>query len=163
MQPAFPEAITAELPNIVPTATSSGRRTALADWLVSPKNPLTARVYVNRVWNQYFGKGIVATVSDFGKAGDKPTHPELLDFLADRFIKTGWSVKQLHRDILLSATYRQSSDYRPEVAKADPNSVLLASFPRKRLEAEEIRDSNLVAAGKLTEQVGGPSVFRRSR
>jgi len=159
VQPAFPEGITAELPEIKPTETSSGRRTALANWLVSPKNPLTARVFVNRVWNQYFGKGIVATVSDFGKAGDKPTNPELLDHLADSFVKDGWSVKKLHRNILLSSTYRQSSAYREDVAKVDPDNKLLAVFPRKRLEAEEIRDSILLASGKLNEQIGGPSVF----
>jgi hypothetical protein len=159
VQPAFPEAITAEKPDIKPTETSSGRRTALANWLASPGNPLTARVFVNRVWNQYFGKGIVATVSDFGKAGDKPTNPELLDYLADSFVKDGWSVKKLHRAILLSATYRQSSDYREDVAKADPENKLLAVFPRKRLEAEQIRDSILVASGKLNEQIGGPSVY----
>ena len=140
VQPAFPEAITSEQPDIKPTETSSGRRTALANWLVSPSNPLTARVFVNRIWNQYFGKGIVATVSDFGKAGDKPTNQELLDYLAYNFVKDGWNVKNLHRQILLSATYRQSSDRREEVAKADPDGKLLAVFPRKRLEAEEIRD-----------------------
>jgi len=159
VQPAFPEALTSEQPDIKPTETSSGRRTALANWLVSPSNPLTARVFVNRIWNQYFGKGVVATVSDFGKAGDKPTNQELLDHLAYNFVKDGWSVKNLHRQILLSATYRQSSDRREEVAKADPEGKLLAVFPRKRLEAEEIRDSILVASGKLNEQLGGPSVF----
>ncbi|MBY6242234.1 DUF1549 and DUF1553 domain-containing protein [Methylosinus sp. Sm6] len=157
--PAFPEALTSEKPNIKPTATSSGRRTALADWLVSDRNPLTARVFVNRVWNQYFGKGIVGTVSDFGKAGDKPTNQELLDFLAYSFVQDGWSVKKLHRAILLSSTYRQSSAHREDVAKADPDNKLVAVFPRKRLEAEEIRDSILVASGKLNEQIGGPSVF----
>jgi hypothetical protein len=159
VQPAFPEALTSEKPDIKPTPTSSGRRTALANWLVSPSNPLTARVFVNRVWNQYFGKGIVATVSDFGKAGDKPTNPELLDYLADRFVKDGWDVKKLHRQILLSSAYRQSSNQREDVTKADPDGKLLAVFPRKRLEAEEIRDSILVASGKLNEQLGGPSVF----
>ncbi|PWB95700.1 DUF1549 and DUF1553 domain-containing protein [Methylosinus sporium] len=159
VQPAFPDAMTSETPDIKPTATSSGRRTALADWLVSEKNPLTARVFVNRVWNQYFGKGIVGTVSDFGKAGDKPANQELLDHLAFTFVKDGWSVKRLHRSILLSATYRQSSDYREDVAKADPENKLLAVFPRKRLEAEEIRDSILLASGHLNERVGGPSVF----
>lgn len=159
VQPAFPEAMTSEKPDIKPTQTSSGRRTALANWLTSPTNPLAARVFVNRIWNQYFGKGIVATVSDFGKAGDKPTNPELLDYLADSFVKNGWSVKKLHRDILLSATYRQSSDHREEIGKADPENKLLAFFPRKRLEAEEIRDSILVASGRLNEEIGGPSVF----
>jgi hypothetical protein len=159
VQPAFPEGLTTETPNIRPTETSSGRRTALADWLASPTNPLTARVFVNRIWNQYFGKGIVGTVSDFGKAGDKPTNQELLDHLADGFVKNGWSVKKLHRDILLSATYRQSSAHREDVAKVDPENKLLAAFPRKRLEAEEIRDSILVASGKLNGEIGGPSVF----
>jgi len=159
VQPAFPEAITDEKPDIKPTAFSSGRRTALANWIASSNNPLTARVFVNRVWEQYFGHGIVETVSDFGKAGQKPTNPELLDYLADNFIKQGWSVKKLHRDILLSSAYRQSSAYREDVSKADPDNKLLAVFPRKRLEAEQIRDSLLVASGQLEDKIGGPSVF----
>ncbi|MDP3332088.1 MAG: DUF1553 domain-containing protein, partial [Methylococcaceae bacterium] len=159
VQPAFPEAITDEKPVITPTAFSSGRRTALAKWLTSDTNPLTARVYVNRIWEQYFGRGIVETVSDFGKAGQKPINPQLLDYLADSFVKNGWSVKKLHREILLSGVYRQSSGYREDVAKADPENKLLAVFPRKRLEAEEIRDSLLVASGQLEDKVGGPSVF----
>ena len=159
VQPAFPAAITADAPTIVPTEGSSGRRTALASWLASPSNPLTARVYVNRVWNQYFAKGIVGTVSDFGKAGDRPTNPELLDYLADNFVQNGWSIKHLQREILLSSTYRQSSDYREEVAKADPDNKLLGVFPRQRLDAEQVRDALLVAAGKLNDKVGGPSVF----
>ncbi len=144
---------------IAPTDTSSGRRTALAKWLSSDSNPLTARVYVNRVWAQYFDKGIVATVADFGRAGQKPTHPELLDYLADRFIRSGWKVKDLHREILLSATYRQASNERPDVLKVDPENKLLASYPRKRMEAEVIRDSLLYASGLLVDKVGGPSVF----
>jgi hypothetical protein len=161
VQPGFPAAIAGgEEPVIVPGATSSGRRTALANWVASERNPLTARVFVNRVWNQYFGKGIVETVSDFGKAGAKPTNPELLDYLADRFVRDGWSIKKLHREILLSSVYRQSSDYRAELAQADPENKLLGVFPRQRLEAEEIRDSLLAAAGKLDDDtVGGPSVF----
>jgi hypothetical protein len=114
---------------------------------------------VNRVWNEYFGKGIVVTVSDFGKAGDKPTNPDLLDYLAYKFVSDGWSVKKLHREILLSSVYRQSSTPREEVASADPDNKLLAVFPRKRLDAEQIRDSLLVAAGRLDGTVGGPSVF----
>ena len=144
---------------ITPTDKSSGRRSALARWLSSESNPLTARVYVNRVWSQYFDKGLVATVADFGRAGDKPTHPELLDHLAAGFVKDGWSVKKLHRDILLSSVYRQSSAERPEVIKADPENKLLAVYPRKRLEAEVIRDSLLYASGLLSDKVGGPSVF----
>ena len=159
VQPAFPEAITEEKPDIKPTSFSSGRRTALAKWIASDTNPLTARVYVNRVWEEYFGRGIVETVSDFGKAGQKPTNPELLDYLAAKFVKEGWSIKKLHREILLSSVYRQSSDYREDIAKADNENKLLGVFPRKRLEAEEIRDSLLVASGKLEDKVGGPSVF----
>jgi hypothetical protein len=159
VQPAFPAAMTDEKPNIVPSATSSGRRAALANWIASPKNPLTARVYVNRVWNQYFGSGIVRTVSDFGKAGEKPSNPELLDYLADNFVKEGWSVKKLHRQILLSSVYRQSSAHRADAYKADPDNLLLAVFPRKRLDAEEIRDSLLAASGELNDKIGGPAVF----
>ncbi|WP_332854726.1 DUF1549 and DUF1553 domain-containing protein [Duganella sp. S19_KUP01_CR8] len=141
------------------TATSSGRRTALANWLASPENPLTARVFVNRVWSQYFSNGIVSTVADFGRAGQKPTHPELLDYLATDFVKQGWSVKKLHRQILLSSVYRQSSGQRDDVLKVDPDNKLLAVYPRKRLEAEEIRDSLLAASGKLEDKIGGPAVF----
>jgi len=148
-----------EQPAIVPTATSSGRRTALVQWLTSDKNPLTSRVYVNRVWSQYFNQGIVATVQDFGRAGARPTHPELLDHLAASFIQQGWSVKKLHREILLSSVYRQSSAERADVLKADPDNKLLAVYPRKRLEAEEIRDSLLYASGLLIDKVGGPAVF----
>jgi hypothetical protein len=159
VQPAYPAAVSNDPPSIVPTATSSGRRTALANWLASPSNPLTARVYVNRVWANYFVKGIVTTVSDFGKAGDRPSNQELLDYLADDFVNHGWSIKHLHREILLSHVYRQSSDERPEVAKADPDNRLYAVFPRQRLDAEEIRDALLQASGKLVDKVGGPSVL----
>jgi len=160
VQPGFPAAIAnGEQPVIVPTATSSGRRTALANWIASPHNPLTARVFVNRVWAQYFNRGIVETVSNFGKAGAKPTNPELLDYLADTFVTNGWSVKKLHREILLSSVYRQASDDRDDVRAVDPEHKLLASFPRLRLDAEEIRDSLLAASGTLDDTVGGPSVF----
>jgi Protein of unknown function (DUF1553)/Protein of unknown function (DUF1549) len=160
VQPGLPAAIAnGAKPNIVATATTSGRRTALADWIASPANPLTARVYVNRVWSWYFGTGIVRSVSDFGRAGDKPTHPELLDHLADRFVKEGWSTRKLEREILLSGVYRQSSDYRDDAYKVDPENKLLATFPRRRLDAEEIRDSLLLASGNLSETIGGPSVF----
>ncbi|TDX65520.1 uncharacterized protein DUF1549 [Methylosinus sp. sav-2] len=160
VQPAFPEAFAnGETPAITPTAASSGRRTALANWLTSPSNPLTARVFVNRVWNEYFGKGIVGTVSDFGKAGDKPTNPELLDYLANSFVDGGWSIKKLHREILLSSAYRQSSAHRDDVAAVDPENKLLAVFPRKRLDAEQIRDSFLQASGRLEGAIGGPAVY----
>lgn len=159
VQPAFPAGITDEKPVIKPTGFSSGRRTALANWIASDQNPLTARVYVNRIWGQYFGDGIVQTVSDFGKAGTKPTNPELLDYLASNFVKDGWSSKKLHREILLSSVYRQSSVPREDVAKVDPQNKLLAVFPRQRLDAEEIRDSLLAASGQLDDKLGGPSVF----
>jgi len=161
VQPALPAlwaGANAKL-EIKPTATSSGRRTALANWLASADNPLTARVYVNRVWSQYFASGIVSTVADFGRAGQKPTNPELLDYLAADFVQNGWSVKKLHREILLSSVYRESSAQRADVLKADPDNKLLAVYPRKRLEAEEIRDSLLAASGQLEDKIGGPAVF----
>ena len=160
VQPDFPAAIAqGAKPHIVPTASSSGRRTALAEWIASPANPLTARVFVNRVWSWYFGTGIVPTVSDFGRAGQRPTNPELLDYLATSFVKHGWSVKKLEREILLSSVYRQSSDSREDAYQADPGNELLAVYPRRRMDAEEIRDSLLVAAGSLNDKVGGLSVF----
>lgn len=160
VQPDFPAAIAQGVkPRIVPTASSSGRRTALAEWIASPTNPLTARVFVNRVWSWYFGTGIVATVSDFGRAGQRPTNPELLDYLADSFVRNGWSVRKLEREILLSSVYRQSSENREEVYKVDPENKLLAVYPRRRMDAEEIRDSLLLAAGKLNDKIGGLSVF----
>lgn len=144
---------------ITPTATSTGRRTALANWLVSEENPLTTRVYVNRVWAQLFAKGIAGIVEDFGRAGEKPTHPELLDYLAADFVKNGWSPKKLQREIVLSAVYRQASEERSDVVAVDPANKLLAVYPRKRLEAEELRDSLLYASGELDETIGGPAVF----
>lgn len=160
VQPALPSALAgSEVPKIAPTATSSGRRTAIANWIASDSNPLTARVFANRVWNQYFGRGLVDTVNDFGKMGQKPVNPALLDHLADSFVKNGWSVKKLQREILLSSVYRQSSDHREELVSIDPENKLLAYFPRQRLDAEQIRDSLLYAAGLLEEKVGGPSVY----
>lgn len=158
VQPGLPALLTdATTPKIEPTATSSGRRTALANWLVSPDNGLTARVFVNRQWAQFFGRGIVETSADFGKTGSKPTHPELLDKLAADFVKQGWSVKTLHKQILLSSTYRQASEARE--VKKDPDNKLLWAFPRQRLEAEQLRDSLLAASGLLEEKRGGPSVY----
>jgi hypothetical protein len=159
VQPGIPELLGGDkLGEIKPTATSSGRRSALANWIVGPNNPLAARVYVNRVWGQYFDKPLVVTPDNFGRSGGRPTHPELLDFLASRF-KQNWDVKSLHREILLSSVYRQSSEERPEILKADQRNELLAVYPRKRLEAEEIRDSLLYASGQLVDEVGGPAVF----
>ena len=158
VQPGLPALLTDNTTlKIEPTATSSGRRTALANWLVSPENGLTARVFVNRQWAQFFGRGIVETSADFGKTGSKPTHPELLDKLAADFVKNGWSVKALHKQILLSSTYRQASQARE--VKPDPDNKLLWAFPRQRLEAEQLRDSLLAASGLLEEKRGGPAVF----
>ena len=159
VQPGFPALLTSAKPDIVPTATSSGRRTAVAEWITSPDNPLTARVFVNRQWAQVFGNGIVESVSDFGKMGVKPTNPELLDYLSAEFVQDGWSVKKLQREILLSHTYRQASAPRSDAEKVDPTNKLLWAFPRQRLEAEEIRDSLLEASGLLEDKLGGPSVF----
>ena len=160
VQPAIPALWAAGAKvEVKPGEKTSGRRSALANWIASDSNPLTARVYANRVWSQLFNTGIVSTVGDFGRAGAKPTHPELLDYLASSFVKNGWSVKKLQREILLSNVYRQSSAERPDVIKADPENKLLAVYPRKRLEAEEIRDSLLYASGLLVDTVGGPAVF----
>ena len=159
VQPGIPALWGGDELKITPTSKSSGRRTALANWIASPNNPLTARVFVNRLWAQLFATGIVGTPQDFGRAGQRPSNPELLDYLASDFVNKGWSVKKLQREIMLSSVYRQSSDHRDDIAKVDPENKLLAVFPRKRLEAEEIRDSLLYASGKLEDVVGGPSVF----
>ena len=137
-----------------------GRRMTLARWIASPRNPLTARVMVNRIWQQHFGRGIVGTASDFGKNGDRPTHPELLDWLAVRFVEEGWSVKAMHRLMVTSSTYRQAAD-NPGVGEPslDPENRLLWRFNRRRLEAEAIRDSILSASGRLNLERRGPSVF----
>ena len=141
------------------SAMSTGRRTVLANTLADPCNPLTARVMVNRIWHYHFGRGIVETTSDFGTNGSPPTHPQLLDYLADQFVKSGWSIKSMHRLIMNSRTYKQSSAHRPAAAAQDPENKLLWRFPRQRLEAEVIRDSALSVAGLLSTQMYGPSVF----
>lgn len=131
----------------------SGRR-ELADWLTDAANPLTARVMVNRIWEYHFGKGIVKTPNDFGARGEKPTHPELLDWLSHRFVESGWSIKAMHRLIMLSHAYQMSSAHQPENAAKDVNNDLLWRFNRRRLTAEEIRDSMLTLAGVLDEKPG---------
>jgi Protein of unknown function (DUF1553)/Protein of unknown function (DUF1549) len=138
---------------------STGRRTALANWLADPKNPLPARVMVNRLWQHHFGSGIVATPSDFGSMGERPTHPQLLDWLASEFVRRGWSMKAMHRLMVTSNSYRQSSGANETAAKVDPQNRLLWRFPRQRLEGEVIRDAGLAVAGLLNTKVGGPSVF----
>jgi mono/diheme cytochrome c family protein len=139
---------------------STGRRTALAHWLTEPENPLTTRVIVNRVWQYHFGHGLSRTASDFGKLGEQPSHPELLDWLARRFVADGWSFKKLHRMILTSATYRQSSGASAFITanerKLDPENRLLWHGPMRRLDAEQIRDSILAVTGELQPDAGGP-------
>lgn len=136
-------------------------RATLANWVSDAKNPLTPRVIVNRVWQMHFGRGIVATPNDFGKMGADPTHPELLDWLANWFIENGWSVKKLHRLILTSNTYQRSGSHpnMARVQEVDPANQLLSYFPVRRLSAEEIRDNMLAITGELNREVGGPSVY----
>lgn len=133
-------------------------RLGLARWLVDPSNPLTSRVIVNRFWEIYFGTGLVKTTEDFGSQGEWPSHPELLDWLATEFVRTGWNVKAMQRLIVTSATYRQSSKVTPELLQQDPENRLLARGPRFRLTAEMIRDQALYIAGLMVDRVGGPSV-----
>lgn len=149
--------VPAVLPPLPPDAPRN--RLGLAQWLVSTNNPLTARVIVNRVWQQYFGTGLVPTPEDFGTRADKPSHPELLDWLASEFMRRGWSFKELHRLIVTSATYRQSSRVTPELLEKDPYNRLLARGPRVRVDAEAVQDIALKASGLLSPKVGGPSVF----
>ncbi len=134
-------------------------RLAFARWLVSPQNPLTARVTVNRQWAILFGRGLVRTTEDFGYQGEPPTHPELLDWLAVEFMKQGWSLKKLHRLIVTSATYRQSSRVTPDLLAKDAENKWLGRGPRSRLDAEIVRDATLRSAGLLSEKIGGPSVY----
>jgi hypothetical protein len=161
VQPGFLTLLDPDAARIVPTADgqSTGRRTALAKWLTSPDNPLTPRVMANRIWHYHFGKGIVGTPSDFGVMGERPSHPELLDWLSHEFVSSGWSMKHMHRLIMLSSTYQQSSAERKDTAEADASNRLLWAYPRHRLEAEAVRDASLYAAGILNLKEGGPSVY----
>ncbi|MDX1966218.1 MAG: PSD1 and planctomycete cytochrome C domain-containing protein [Planctomycetaceae bacterium] len=144
------------------TPQSSGRM-ELARWLVDPQHPLTARVMVNRVWRWHFGRGLVSSTDNFGLLGDRPTHPELLDWLAQHFIQEGWSLKTLHRTILLSSTYRQSSTPSPQTLERDPANQLWGRVPVRRLDAEEIRDSLLAVSGQLDPRQGGPVLKVKNR
>jgi hypothetical protein len=153
--------VTPGVPAILPPlpASEPANRLALAHWLVSPENPLTARVTMNRFWGQYFGHGLVETVEDFGTQGERPTHPELLDWLATEFMRQKWDMKAMHKLIVMSATYRQSSRTTPEMVERDPNNRLFERGPRFRVPAETVRDIALEASGLLSQKIGGPSVF----
>jgi hypothetical protein len=187
ISPAFPAVLTESAPEIVPTAHSTGRRAALAAWLTHPDHPLTGRVIVNRLWQHHFGRGLVATPSDFGTLGEAPTHPELLDWLASELVRQDWSLKTMHRLMVNSTTYRQSSGLsnadvrlRPNEGASsvpsrspnqpavlgprpseenDPENTLLWRFRRQRLDGEAIRDALLAVSGQLNLGMGGPSVF----
>jgi hypothetical protein len=143
----------------LPDDCQSSGRAQLAEWILSPDNPLTTRVLVNRLWQHHFGRGIVPTPNDFGKQGKPPTHPELLDYLAATFREDGWSIKSMHRRIMLSATYRQSAVRDPKSIELDPANEWLAGFPRRRLDAESIRDTLLVLGGNLDLSPAGPHPF----
>lgn len=155
------EEVTPGVPSFLPQlpADAAPNRLALAKWLVSKENPLTARVAMNRHWEAFFGRGIVRTLEDFGFQGELPSHPELLDWLAVEFMKQGWSQKKMQKLIVMSATYQQFSGVTPELRERDPSNVLLARGPRFRLEAELVRDSALVASGLFSDKIGGPSVY----
>lgn len=161
VQPAFPSILGGGIPDIAPNpdTKTSGRRLAFARWVTSPDNRLASRVFVNRVWQHHFGRGIVRSANNFGQLGDSPTHPELLDYLASRFVKTGWRTKSLHKLILMSRAYQQSSVASPEVMEQDPSNDWFARFDLRRLSAEEIRDSILVANGRINRSMFGPSIY----
>ncbi|MCF7789324.1 MAG: PSD1 and planctomycete cytochrome C domain-containing protein [Prosthecobacter sp.] len=159
IKPGFLSIVDPRLPQIKPTQTSTGRRKALADWITRPDNQLSTRVIVNRVWQYHFGRGIVATASEFGRLGELPTHPELLDDLTSKFVAGGWHLKPLHREIMLSATYRQTARREPDgtAAKVDPSNRFLWRFHPRRLDAEQVRDALLAVSGELETKPGGPA------
>ncbi len=159
LEPGFLSVFSPSQPDIHPTGRSTGRRLALARWLASAENPLTPRVMVNRVWQQHFGRGLVASSGDFGRQGERPTHPVLLDWLASEWVAGGMHLKPLHRLLMTSAAYRRSSaPPSAEVLAADPDNALYSRFLRRRLTAEQLRDSLLATSGELNLQMGGPSV-----
>ena len=161
VEPAFLSVLASNPPEIVAPANagSTGRRTALANWLASPENPLTGRVMANRIWYYHFGSGLAPAPSDFGSMGGRPSHPELLDWLTREFVDTGWSTKKINKLIVMSNTYQQASASRDDAEKVDARNRLLWRFPRNRLDGETIRDSAIYVAGSLNAKVGGPSVF----
>ena len=159
--PGFPSIFAEILPPFEdhPNGTTSGRRQALAEWLTRPDHPLTARVMVNRLWQNHFGRGIVPTPSDYGIQGTEPSHPELFDWLATEFIAKGWGMKAMHRLMVTSATYRQSSTASSKTIEMDPENALFSRMFRRRLEGEAVRDALLAVSGTLDSRIGGPSVF----
>ncbi len=162
VEPGFPTVLrhaAPELPKPGDDATSCGRRLALANWIASPDNQLTARVMVNRIWQHHFGRGLVKSPNNFGLQGDRPTHPELLDWLASEFIARGWSLKAVHRLIMNSNAYRMSSRGRADALAADVENQLFWRFNMRRLTGEEIRDSILAVTGKLNPALYGPSIY----
>ena len=162
VEPGFPSVLSPPRPQLGPPAENgktSGRRLALARWIASPDNPLTARVMINRVWQYHFGRGLVGTPNDFGFRGSPPTHPGLLDWLAVEWVQGGWRLKPIHRMILLSSAYRMSSGPREEALARDPENRLLWRFDMRRLGAEEIRDSVLAVNGSLNLTLSGPSIY----
>jgi mono/diheme cytochrome c family protein len=161
VEPAFPSVLSPPDPVIkTPTMTeSSGRRTALANWIASETNQLTARVMVNRIWQHHFGRGIVGSSNNFGNIGDKPTHPELLDWLATRFMQGGWKLKSMHKLIMLSSAYQMSSQSSEKELAADPANKLYWRFKMRRLSSEELRDSVHAANGSINLKMGGPSIY----
>ncbi len=160
IEPGFPSVLPpGELPPAGSAGATTGRRKALAEWVASPGNPLTARVIVNRLWQGHFGRGIVATASDFGTQGASPTHPELLDWLATELVARDWSLKAIHRLMVTSSAYRQSSLPAPKTIETDADNLLFSRMARRRLEGEAVRDAMLSASGEINLAVGGPSVF----
>ncbi|WP_206028488.1 PSD1 and planctomycete cytochrome C domain-containing protein [Thalassoroseus pseudoceratinae] len=159
VQPSFPSIFGDTEPKIEPNPRSSGRRTALADWIASDDNLLTARVMANRIWQHHFGRGIVKSPNNFGLLGEPPTHPKLLDWLAAELIRNDWHLKAVHREILLSSTYRMSSQSTAEGLAKDPGNDLFWRFNMRRLTAEEIRDSVHVVTGVFNPEMFGPSIY----
>ena len=157
--PGFPALLNAPAPSITPTPSTTGRRTALADWIARENNPLATRVIVNRIWQHHFGRGLVATANDFGTLGEPPSHPELLDWLTIRFIENGRTMKSMHRLIITSEAYRRTARIEPgeRAAMLDPEDRLLWRFPPARLSAEQVRDAMLAVSGELHHCDGGPS------
>jgi len=162
VKPAFPSVLGFPVPTIPETgkdAKTAGRRLVLANWIASKDNPLTARTIVNRIWQYHFGRGIVPTPNDFGKFGEKPTHPELLDWLASEFMADDWSFKKMHKKIMLSNTYQMASTANDKNLAADPGNYLFWRFNMRRLQAEEVRDSILAVSGNLNTKMHGPSIY----